>query len=239
MQTTFPPERLDRLRAIESDHFWFVGRRQMVAGLVPATLASGVLVDVGCGTGATLRGLAGPDAMPVGIDRHPPAHGEQDGRVQGDVHALPIADGAADAVLALDVLEHVDDAAAARELRRVLRPGGVAVVTVPAFPSLWSFRDADAGHRRRYRRRGIVAVLEHAGLQCEFASYAMCSTLPLVVVSRLVGRRGPTTRDAEDRVPPRAVNRALRGLLAGEARWLAGRHRLPFGSSLVVVAVAP
>ena len=66
-------------------------------------------------------------------------------------------------VLARDVLEHVDDDAALGECPRALRPGGLLVVLVPAWPALWSDRDVRAGHLRRYRRRGLRKLVESAG----------------------------------------------------------------------------
>lgn len=197
------------------------------------------MIDVGCGTGRTLRDLAPTEAMALGLDWHLPAPHERDiVRVRADVEALPLDDGVFDLVLALDVLEHVDDRRAAHELRRLLRPGGTVIVTVPAFQGLWSFRDEDAGHRRRYRRPELVELLESAGLVCVHASYFVFALFPLIVATRLLGRRRRGMRDMEDRVPPRSINYLFTRLLTSEAAWVSRGRRLPVGSSIVAVAVA-
>ncbi|MFN0167632.1 MAG: methyltransferase domain-containing protein [Bryobacteraceae bacterium] len=145
---------------------------------------------------------------------------------------LPFGDASFDAALALDVLEHVEDRTAARELARVIRPKGLLFVTVPAFAWLWSYRDEAAGHRRRYHRAMLEQLLAEAGFQVEQAGYYQFFLFPVTIASRWLGRRSRAARDLED-LPPAAINAAFR--LVTRAEVTLG-HRWPCGSSLVAVA---
>ena len=136
------------------------------------------VLDAGCGDGsltATLTRLgyrvSAVDASPLCVERCRQAvagmpGGEESASLvrQSGLDALPFADGSFDASVSGEVLEHVaDDAAAARELGRVLRPGGLCVVTVPADPALWGIEDEWAGHLRRYTERQLADLFSGAG----------------------------------------------------------------------------
>lgn len=220
----FPLPRFERLRQIEEWHFWFVARRELVASLTSRHVrAADHVVDLGCGTGAN-RELVHPRA--VGIDIHP------SGDVQADAQSLPLRSGSVDVLLALDLLEHVDDGAVMREAARVLRSGGRVIATVPAMQSLWSVRDDDAGHRRRYSRRSLRALVESHGFRIAELRGFQFLLLPLLVFSRVTRRTSVAARDRED-APPRWLNRLLLAVNRFEVRHL----HPPVGSSLAVVAI--
>lgn len=233
----FDGARLAKIRELEDWHFWFVGRRELVRGLLARHLdpAPQRLLDVGCGTGNLAGELLAAGHRVTALDRLPEALGAARagartvGLLRADAGRLPLRSGAFDAVTMIDVLEHVDDAAALAELGRVVRPGGLLVLTVPAAPWLWSHRDRAAGHLRRYTRSRLAAVLASAGFApLELGAY-QCALFPVVAASRLLGRRGPRLRDAEER-PPALLNAALAWINRREAAL--GPGRLPFGSSL-------
>ena len=228
----FPLVRLEKLRRLESWHFWFVSRRELVTSLLRRNVRAGeTLVDAGCGTGANLA-LAEPGIRRYGVDLH--IEELSRGMLQGDAMSLPLRTSSIDAVLALDVLEHVDDDAMLAEVARVLRRGGRLIATVPAVRALWSVRDEAAGHRRRYDRSTLRALLARHGFRIRELRGFQFVLLPLVLLSRVTRRDSIAARDFED-APPRWLNRVLLAVNRIELalpRWL-----VPIGSSLALVAV--
>lgn len=239
---------------MESRHWWFRGTRRIILGLVRRHLPEAPsgrplrLLDVGCGTGISLElmqrelGVEG-----YGLDAEPTAlqlsrERGLDRLTVGTMERVPYGDGTFDVVTALDVVEHIeDDVAALREAGRVLRPGGRIVITVPAYPWLWSEHDRALHHQRRYTRAVLEERIAAAGLRPLHVTGFNTTLLPPIAAWRvarrlLVGapKDGPAHSDVS--LPPAPVNRLLYGLLAGEERWLR-RRRLPLGVSIGAVAV--
>jgi ubiquinone/menaquinone biosynthesis C-methylase UbiE len=241
----FSSARLLRLSELEGWHFWFVARRDLLATLLRSANPQGFsrVLDVGCGTGANVSVLRSHARRVVGLDFRPEgilqARQQQSAGalfVQGLATGLPFAAGTFDVVTVLDVLEHVDDEEALAEIRRVLRPGGAIVISVPAMPWLWSFRDVDAGHVRRYERRGLMALLDRSRLELQRLNYYQCLLFPLVV-ARVFRRRSAAARDREESPAP-LLNSVLTWI--NRAEVLLGRFvSWPFGSSLVAVCRKP
>jgi len=236
----------ERLAHFEEWYWWHRGRRAIVQRLLARHAPSTArILDVGCGTGATTLGLRQFGAV-VGMDiggRALEVARERGISVaRASAAQLPARSDSFDLVVALDVLEHLeDDVAAAREMRAALRPGGLLLATVPAYPFLWSGHDEALGHRRRYRRRQLLGVLERAGFEVVLCSYAMSSILPAAIVVRLAerwARRGPPRRESGYIAVPAPINRLLSWITSTEShllRWIT----LPFGLSLAVVARRP
>lgn len=238
---SFSPDRADRLAELQDTHFWFTGRRAAVASLLGSRLErGGRTLDLGCGAGAMLGWLAAHGHEPVGVDSSEAALGHARRRAPGCTvvsatsTALPFPDEFYDGVLALDVLEHVDDRATLEEARRVTRSGGWLVASVPAWPSLWGIRDVDAGHLRRYTHRSLAHLVRRSGFAVERITYYQCVLFPVLLAARVLGRRSRAARDAEEAVHP-AVNRLLTTVNGLEARLIRIAD-LPVGSSLLVRA---
>ncbi|MBO6574846.1 MAG: class I SAM-dependent methyltransferase [Rhodothermales bacterium] len=229
----------DALAQAEDRHWWFEGRRRILAGILRGLEVRGPLLEVGCGNGANLDMLA--DFGPVtGVEPDPQDRARAGARrtaevVDGALPDLPVEPGRYGAVLALDVIEHIeDDEAAVRGLARACRADGVVVVTVPAGPWLWSAHDTRNGHFRRYTRRTLRQVLEAGGLHVQRISAFNMWLLPLVAVVRVLGRFVGQDH-AGTGLPAHRINRMLMKLLASESRLLA-RFDLPAGVSLLAVA---
>jgi SAM-dependent methyltransferase len=239
----FSLDRLERIRDMERWHFWFAGRRARLDRLLRRQLATPRLIlDVGCGTGLMLE-LLGRQHRVVGTDLRGEGLRELAERdptawlVRADATMLPFRDEVFDLVLLLDVLEHLPDGVVLAEVRRVLRPGGLLAVTVPALPGLWSGRDRAAGHLRRYTRRGLERLLLDGGLEVEALGFYQFFLLPLMVLTRLISRSKDRPADLEERPPPR-LNRLLAAVNRFEAA-LADRVPMPVGSSLLALARKP
>ncbi|MFC1705533.1 class I SAM-dependent methyltransferase [Planctomycetota bacterium] len=238
---TFSRERLQQVADMEGWHFWFRGRRQLVDRLLERSGLRGgsLVVDVGSGTGWNSRNLHERGYRVVGLDRRPEGLGASDPSykgpwfVQGDAVALPFGSGSCDAVLAIDTLEHVDDSRVLAEVFRILRPGGTMLLTVPAMPWLWSYRDDAAGHLRRYTRSSLSRVLRERGLSVVDMRYYQFLLFPLLLATRALGRRNARTRDLEDR-PAWWVNGPLLWVNRLDVR-LGEVLSWPWGSSIVAL----
>lgn len=222
-------------------HWWYRGRRRVVEAALErhAGLRRGRALDVGCGSGRTLDDLSsrGPAA---GVDAAPAAVAAARARGHRDVHlgraeALPFGDGAFELVTCLDVLEHIaDDAGTLRELRRVTAPGGHLLLTVPAYPALWSAHDVRNHHRRRYRRADLRRLAPAAGWEVVELTHFNAALLAPAAAVRLAVRGDDDGRSDLDRTPPWA-DPLLERVLAGEAALLRRGVRLPFGLSILAV----
>jgi SAM-dependent methyltransferase len=196
------------------------------------------LLDAGCGSGRTLDDLArygsadGIELNRLGLE----AARARGHRVEeASVETLPFGDGSFDLVTCLDVIEHTeDDVAALRELRRVTRSGGRAVVSVPAHPRLWSRHDELNGHRRRYTRRTMRRAAEDAGWSVErMTGWNVVYLAPAALV-RIV-RRERRDGDSELELTPSSLDRLLELPLRLEAALARRGVDLPAGLSLVSV----
>lgn len=243
------PAEYDKMYELEDHYWWFVGRRQLALNFVAMNVGQGHgfdLLDVGCGTGAVMK-EATKFASPVGLDFTLLALDKcrlrgLDHLVQGDATAVPFADESFDAIVGLDIFEHVEeDRCAIDEAFRALRPGGVLVLSVPAFRALWGPHDVALHHFRRYRLREVEDMLRHAGFTVEVASYAVFFLFPLVLVSRVLEKLRSGPAHASLPAVPEWLNRALIQLQSFEGRFLWDRkiRRYPWGSSVVAVARKP
>jgi SAM-dependent methyltransferase len=236
----------ERLAHFEEWYWWHRGRQAIVQRLAARYAPQGArLLDVGCGTGATTLGLrrfGRVFGLDIGRRALEVARARGLAVARASAERLPARPGAFDLVVALDVLEHLeDDVSAAREMLGALRPGGFLLATVPAYPFLWSGHDEVLGHRRRYLRRQLVAALERAGFEIALCSYVMGSILPAAIVVRLWerwARRGSPRRESGYVVVPAPLNALLAWITASGSRLLPW-VRLPFGLSIAAVARRP
>src|SRR5262245_45713933 len=239
-------EEFREMQAIEEDHFWFAGKRLLLSMLLEH--AGGHVervLDIGCGTGGLLKLLAGR-ARVFGVDYEELAlrycrEKGLDAVVRGSGLELPFAGGSFDLCVMFDVLEHVDEELdLLRELRRVVRPGGAAIVSVPAFQALWSQHDETFQHRRRYRRRELLERMQAAGFEIDWCTYTNVMIFVPALVWRLLRRTtgiaGGMRTDFV--VPPAPINRLLVEIYRWEAALLK-RLRAPFGVSVACVARVP
>jgi len=227
----------------EETHWWFVGRRRLFAREISRLkiAKSAAVLDVGTSTGSNLRLLADLGFVRAsGLEMSEEAirYCRAKGFARlccGDVGDLPFAGGSFDLVLATDILEHVDDdRRAIREIARVLRPGGHALITVPAFPSLWGLQDRVARHRRRYRMGQLRERLSAGGFSIDRA-YHMNFLLffPIWAARRLIDLFGIKI-ESENSINSLSLNRILGAIFAVDCA-IAPRLRPPFGVSIVAM----
>jgi SAM-dependent methyltransferase len=239
------------MRRVEQNHWWFVGRRQIIRSFLERLFrdlktsrkeanATVNILDVGCGTGANLEMLSEFGAA-EGVDVSTEALSFCQGRglekvKLGAAEALPYDDSAFDLVTGLDVVEHLDDdLAGLKEMRRVLRHGGRALLFVPAFMFLWGVQDDISNHRRRYTLKGLKDVVRKAGFEVERATYVNISFFAPIILGRLFMRVTGLRPESENNITIGFMNGVLGKLLAAERgplRYL----NFPFGVSIICVA---
>jgi SAM-dependent methyltransferase len=232
--------------AAEEDHYWFRARRRIIDDTIRSLPLpeDPVLLDAGCGGGRSLVELARIGRVSA-IEPSPVAYEKASGRGIGRVlrarmEDMPFPERSFDAITCLDVIEHVeDDASGLAALRRVARPGGFLVVTVPAYSWLWSEHDRINHHYRRYDRRSLTRVATAAGWRPLRWSYFNSLLLPAAAVYRLLERLGAkrlsrTSTKVLTSTPP-VLNRALELPLVVEAALMRAGLRIPAGLSLLAV----
>ncbi len=247
-------EEYHKMRALESSYWWFRARRHiiltlardLVAELRPEAGGRLRIVDIGCGTGMLMEDLRAWGDV-VGLDFSPIAlayccQRGLENLVRANVERIPLGSSCADFVTALDLVEHVpDDRALMSEMYRILRPGGRALMTVPAHPKLWSAHDVALHHKRRYEWGNFRDLVMGAGFELERYSYMMMTIYPAAAAFRyakkLIGKQeGPPHTD--EFPLPRWINALLRIVVSSEAVLLR-RWNLPWGLSLLTVARKP
>lgn len=236
----------DTYQAIEATHWWFVGRRALIRRLIarygPAR-AQVRLLDIGCNSGLFVGNLQQAGYAASGCDTDAVAiwAGNDNGVAKLRVAAFPALGydtGAFNVLTCLDVLEHVeDDGAALREMDRILAVGGTAIITVPAFPSLWSLQDEVAHHFRRYTRRELLEkITAHTGWRIERVShFNFFLFLPIWLVRTISNRKKQVRRQSDFEINSRSINAILTLLFLTEL-WLLRFVSYPCGVSLLVVA---
>ncbi|HEX4459998.1 MAG TPA: methyltransferase domain-containing protein [Polyangia bacterium] len=229
---------------VEDWHWWYRVRRDILdqqltrLSLDPARAR---ILDLGCGTGGAALAIA-RHGRGFAVDREPGSFAlsmdrPYTDRVVASASApLPFADGTFDVVCALDILEHLDDdAAAARELYRVCKPGGTVIVFVPAFPILWGYNDDYSHHKRRYIKRELSALLTGAGFALDEVGYFNAVLFAPTLAARLLQRVAPkATAQMEHSTKPAPWNDLLTHIFRLELPLLR-RAPLPFGTSAFFV----
>jgi SAM-dependent methyltransferase len=231
----------------DEHHWWYRGRRKVLrAELDRLPLPAGAqILDAGCGSGRTLQELA-PFGAVRGLELDPSAAAVARARGEGEVlegrlEQLPWESETFDLITCLDVIEHTpDDRVTLRELRRVTRPGGYLLLTVPAYQALWSQHDEANHHFRRYNRRMLIAAARESGWTVErMTSFNSLLFAPAAAV-RLFQRRRPSTDYRPDlTLGPAWLNSVLERPLALEAALIARGRTLPAGLSLMAVLSRP
>jgi SAM-dependent methyltransferase len=232
---------------LEAWHWWFRGRQRILETVLARELNGDLplsILSVGCGPPDGLTWLlphvasngrvVGIDANPIYVDRlRADVH-----YVIGKVEEIPFTSGTFDVVLALDVLEHLDDdVAGLGEATRLLKPGGLIIATVPALPSLWGGQDVISHHRRRYTKRALCQLFSQVNLaQVRVTYFNTFLFVPIALVRWIRRAMGlaQSQRSDFDATRPGLMNDLLTIVFSLE-RHIVCRMLAPIGVSLLAV----
>ncbi len=238
-------ELLESIHLYAHQHWWFRGRQKIVLSLLDRYFgrSDGEVLDLGCGPGNNLKALSkygtltGADASTAALKL---ARQDFDGPLDEIwlPDKLPYADKQFDLIVMLDVLEHVEDhIGAMHRILRILKPGGVLAMTVPALRWLWSSHDVTHQHFRRYHRGELRRIFERLGFELPHISYINFFLLPIMGAARMVWK--PKTWSANHlEAGTRPWSKVLEAIFSFERRclWVG---TLPIGGSLVAIARRP
>ncbi len=229
---------------VEATHWWFTGRRRLLGRMIAAfgLPADARILDIGTSTGTNLRmlrdlGFSRYEGLDMSDEAVRWCADKGYGKVtRGDACALPFPDASFDLVLATDIIEHVDDdVLALDEMRRVLKPDGRVLVTVPAFPILWGLQDEIGHHKRRYRMAELVTRIGQADLVVHRRfHFNYLLFLPILLARRIIAVFGIRLQN-ENEVNSPLINRVLSWVFRFDV-WTAPKVKPPFGVSCLAVA---
>ncbi len=236
------PEEYANIARLEETHWYYAGKRQIARHWLERARPAQPddrLLDCGAGTGRFAKEMEATRRVLV-LDDHEESlqllrtkfRPEQVLSLQGD--RVPLPEGSLEYVTALDVLEHTpDDRAVVDGFHRLLKPGGVALVTVPASMALWSDWDVALRHFRRYDRPQLAALFPGDRWEIVHLNYTNVLVYPAVWLVRKWRGLRPSANRSEDRVPAPWLNALLQRIFVATACW---RVPWPIGVSLLLVA---
>jgi SAM-dependent methyltransferase len=249
MTVSYPEDDNAVCYQVEDGSPWFRHRNDCIAAVVKRFPPAGAIVDVGGGNGYVARRLIDEGFETIVVEPGPAgAENARTGRGIATVICATLEDaGFRESSLAavglFDVLEHIeDDRAMVARLSALLQPGGLAYVTVPSPPWLYSMKDVDALHFRRYSIRGLTEVFG-AAFQIAYVTYLFSAlTLPTLLLRALPYRLGfarPRTSEsyaAEHNRGARSAGGLMASLLARELAAIRNGRVRVYGTSCLLVA---
>lgn len=237
------PAEYEIMAEVEDVHWWYRGLRGLISMYMEryVNVDGARILDVGCGTGANLCLMQGYGTV-VGLDLLNDALAlsktrDLDSLVQGDAVSLPYADASFDVVVLMDVLYHrnvPDKSAPLREAMRVLKPSGIVMLNVPAYPWLMSRHDLAVHTDHRFVRSEIEDLMTTAGLETVRTTYWNTLLFPIVVLVRKL-RVGEETGESDLAGYRDSAATSILGIVLSVERAILRLTSLPFGSSIFAI----
>jgi SAM-dependent methyltransferase len=242
------PAEFANIAQCERDFWWYRGMRAILFRLLDPYLSGREIsrvLEAGCGTGFLSLLLEKERRWPVtAVDisgeglRHARAMGVRE-PVQADVRHLPFGCGAFDLALSMDVLVHLPrggECEAAREMARVLRPGGLVAVRAAALDLFRSRHSEFVSERQRFTRRRLCETFTAAGIRVARCTYANALLSPAALAKFRLWEpllRPPVSSGVAPLAP--WMDRLLHAPLAWEAAWIGAGRNFPAGQSLFLI----
>jgi SAM-dependent methyltransferase len=237
-------EIFDDMYKVETQHWWFVARRKIIENVIhKLKLKKGSsILDAGCGTGDNLAVLSKYGevvAMERDSNAFQKAHSRGIGKVfkgelPNEIHEGIKKDN--NLIVLLDVLEHIDDdSQSLSSLKNYLKDDGQILLTVPAYQFLWTIRDDQHHHKRRYTVNKLKELLETNGFKVTYISYFNTFLFPLALIERIKQKLFPSIEESDLKMPPKIINSIFEKIFSFESK-LVGKMAFPFGLSIIGIA---
>jgi len=238
------PEAYLEMAETEARHWWFLGRRAILAKMIGSLNLpqNSKILEVGCGTGGNLQMLATfGEVSALEMDATARAIAAKKTNNLYDIRAgfcpdnIPFHEQQFDLICMFDVLEHIEkDTETLISIKQLLKKNGRILLSVPAYQWLYGPHDEFLHHKRRYSAKELRKKFVASGFQPLKISYFNTFLFPLAAIVRLkdkiIGNRSATGTG----VPPVLINNIFSCIFSTE-RFLLERFNLPFGVSLLCI----
>lgn len=233
-----------KMHDIEKNHWWFLAKRKYIDIILDRFLVKKEIkaLDVGCGTGAVMEFLQSREYKVCGVDKSGVALSFCKKKMLnvnlGSAEKLNFSDNTFDLITALDVLEHLpNEKKALQEIKRVLKPNGIFVATVPAHQFLWSYHDEVLHHFRRYNKKSFLQIFQD-NFDVKFVSYIHFFILFPAILIRSISKKTKSKAEKKSDVGESGwfVNKMMSFVYFWEILFFRIFKKLPIGLSLLVVA---
>jgi len=225
----------------EEKHWWHRAKRRIVGRFITSYCheKNPNILDVGCGTGKNMDALQKQgDVWGIDISQEALLYCKKRGLTQikkGSAENIPFDSEIFDVVCALDVLEHVDDISAVKEIKRIIKNNGYIIITVPAFDWLWSKWDEVLHHKRRYTKETLSELLRAEGFTIKKNTYMHSFLVVPIFLMRKIKERQKKHYDSDFQINNNGMNIFFSGLSKLEQWWI-NRYDMPFGTSVLCIA---
>lgn len=231
---------------VEAFHWWFAGRRALLRSILASlSFPSPCLcLDIGCGVGSNLATITTSGTTVVGVDREFLAlelarKTSPFSLINGDLTHLPVRPESVGLIVAMDVLEHLeDDTKGIHSIHQALKKEGHLILTVPAFHFLWGIQDEVTGHWRRYSRKEILDRVREGGFEIVRSSYFNFFLFVPILLARRLFRFLRLKIRSENEVNSPWINGVLKSVFSIEP-CLLRVISFPVGASIFCVARKP
>lgn len=228
-------------------YWWLAGKYLLITKFLKKVLdkqykksrKSLKILDIGCGPGNLSNNLSNIGKV-FGIDVSLPTlrlcQKKYSNLINGKADELPIREGSFDVVILLDVLEHIaDDVKVMKETYRILKPGGIVLITAPAYKILWGSHDEIYQHYRRYSLDEIKKVVRSAGFTIKkLIAFEFIFFIPLLLFRKIKNVLNYSKRDDFINVP-NWLNSILTVIILLEGQ-ISYNINNPFGVSIICIA---
>jgi ubiquinone/menaquinone biosynthesis C-methylase UbiE len=234
-----------RMRQVEEKLWWYVTLRESLLTQLEKQPSKSLICDVGCGTGCNIEFLRKRNKTIWGLDKSPLAlnHCRERGLThlyQGSITNLPFPNDTFDCLIVADVFCMItpeEKEQAVQELNRVLKPNGTLILNEPTYPWLYSQHDLACQSKQRFYKQELQALLADHAFSLNYSTHRVCLLFPFIAAIKLLKKFTLRTKPTLDlRVPLAPLNWLLTKIQRLENRWIQKGIKLPFGSSIFLVA---